>query len=62
MGEIIHTQHAFFPRKGGYYAGALWESEAAQCKMENVIEVIQMGGRRGALSRETIANGCFGSN
>lgn len=45
MGEITHTQHAFGADEGG----ALWESEASQHNMINIMEVMQMVGRRGAL-------------
>lgn len=41
---------------------ALWESEAAQHNMINIIEVMQMVRRRGVLRRETIVNGYFCSN
>lgn len=40
----------------------MWESEAAQYNMINIIEVMQMVRRRGALWRETILNGYFCSN
>lgn len=49
MGEIIHTQQA--SGLWAYYGGAMWESEAAQYNMINIIEVMQMVGRRGALRR-----------
>lgn len=66
VGEIIHTQRAFGsgPHEGGgrREGGAVWESETAQYNMINIIEVMQMVRRMGALWRETILNGYFCSN
>lgn len=45
MGEITRTQHAFGANEGG----ALWESEASQYDMINIMVVMQMVGRRGEL-------------
>lgn len=59
-GEIILAQHAF--GFWAYYGGALWESDAAQYNMVNIIEAMQMVRRRRALRRETIVNGYFCSN
>lgn len=41
---------------------ALWESEAARHNVINIIEVMQMVRRRGALRMKTIENGYFCSN
>lgn len=61
VGEIIHTQHAF--GCGGLIKEeALWESEAARHNVINIIEVMQMVRRRGALWRKTIVNGYFCCN
>lgn len=60
MGEIIHTQHVFGSR--AYWVWVLWESEAGQYNMINIIEVMQMVRRRGALWWKTIVNGYFCSN